>query len=115
MRSGSRKKLQASVKIKFCDDTELQEDVYDISTSGFSIASKQQLSLVHKKFPATINLSLLTKDSQEITINTTAKFVRAFAIIDDYQYLDYNLLAFKFLNLAKEQSLLIKDCLIKSL
>lgn len=115
MREGTRKKLGFPISIKFCDETVLDGYLYNLSVSGFSIATKIQLSLVQKKFPAVSEILFPTDEYPEIPdgkLIANCKYARENALIDDYEFMDHNLIGFKFLNLNKSYAEIIKKTII---
>lgn len=116
MRDGTRKRLELPINVKFCDETVLEGFVYNISASGFSVASKTPLTLVQKKFPAICEIMLPLEEFSNIPegkLTANCKFARENALIDDYEFMEHNLIGFKFLNLDKTYVNAIKNAIMK--
>ena len=116
LRGGTRKKIKLPVTINFTDGSEINTTTYDIAIGGFSILSKQDLSTVQIKFPCSCNIKFPNDtliNFPDGTLETATKYIRQKPILDDFELKDHKLFCFKFTNLNPNESMILKNFLMK--
>lgn len=114
LRSSTRKLIKLPVKIKFNDGFEIQASTYDLSMGGVSFFSDQSFSSIYKKISGILTLHLpkteiINFPDGELIVET--KFVREKSEIEDH--FGETLYIFKFVNIPKENELILKNFLMK--
>lgn len=116
LRSGSRKKIELPVNIKFNDGLEINGITNDLSVGGFSVVSTQELSTIHRRFICTCSIQF----SKEAIINfpdgileADAVFIRQKMLKEGYEQGEQKLLCFKFKDLSADNAMILKNFLIK--
>lgn len=113
LRSGSRRVVALPGCLKFNDGTEISFETTDLSIGGFSFTTKEKIPSIYQRFSCICTLEF----SKELIINfpdckleTEVKFVRSKDSIDDN--LDVSFFALKFVNLADESKMILKNYLL---
>ena len=116
LRAGTRKRINLPVKISFSDGLEIESETLDLSVSGFSIMSNTNLSTVHKRFNHRCSIQFTNNDCMyfpNCNINTEVKFVREKSIKDNFEFKNYSIYCFKFVELDPETFANLKQYLMK--
>ena len=114
LRSSTRKLVKLPVKIKFNDGFEIQTSTYDLSLGGLSFFSEKSFSSIYKKISGILTLEIpkteiINFPDGELVVET--KFVREKSEIENH--FGETLYIFKFMNLPKENELILKNFLMK--
>lgn len=116
LRTGTRKQVELPVKIKFSDGAEIETNTYDIAIGGVAIKSDKNLTTVHKSFPVECIISFPNDgyiNFPDGKLIASAKYVRTKTEqIDELGNLEvYHI--FKFMSISADQSLILKNYLLK--
>jgi len=116
LRAGSRKKVSLPISIKFNDGLEIKNETFDLSIGGFSILSNQELTTIHTRFACTCRIQFPNDaiiNFPEGILETDAMYVRQKPIKDNYELRDYKMLCFRFKKLSADDTMIIKNFLMK--
>ena len=108
LRVGDRKRTKLPVEIEFNDGLIINAKIVNLSETGFSICSKENLTNMQTKFPTNCKLEIA-----EDLLSVKAKYVRQQLILDDYELAGYKIYGFKFLSLLPNQRMILKNFLQK--
>ena len=116
LRAGTRKEIALPINVKFNDGLEISGETYDLSTGGFSIISNQELSTIHTRFACICKIQF-PKDAiinfPDGILETEALYVRQKPIKEGFDLEEYKMLCFKFKNLSADDTMILKNFLIK--
>ena len=116
LRSGSRKKISLPLIVRFNDGLEINTTTYDISIGGFSFLNNQELNTIQTRFSCTCQIQFPRENLINFPdgiLQTDAKYVRQKRIKEGYNIDEEKLLCFKFVNLSPNDTVILKNFLIK--
>ena len=116
LRSGSRKKIKLPLVIVFNDGLTIEAETFDLSVGGFSFVGEHNFSTLHTRFASNCKIVFpkdLIMNFPDQTLEKECIYVRKKAIVDDYEHIGQNLYCFKFLKLSPDETMVLKNFLLK--
>lgn len=114
LRGSTRKLVELPVKINFNDGFEISAKTFDVSLGGVAFFSDKTFSSIYKKISGILTLEIPKTEIINFPdgkMVVEAKFVREKSEIEDH-YGEY-LYIFRFMNLSKDDELILKNFLMK--
>lgn len=116
LRAGSRKKVKLPLTIKFNDGLTIETETFDLSIGGFSFFGEHNFSTLHTRFAANCKIIFpndLIMNFPDKTLEKDCLYVRKKVITDDFERMNQNLYCFKFLKLTPDETMILKNFLLK--
>jgi len=108
LRVGERKTTKLPIEMVFNDGLTIDTNIINLSDTGFSVNTKENLTNLQTKFPCSCKIEL---DGEPLEIK--AKYIRQQLILDDYEFAGYKKYSFKFMNLLPNQKVALRNFLQK--